>query len=101
MKHKKIIKVKIVSSEHETYWYSNHIGEIFEVYRPIDMGCYHVVDCVDGRLIGVEDCVEVKDSDTVINPLEAMKVIDEKYRFRNDLEAWNVIKEFIIKTVNK
>lgn len=45
-----ILRIRVVSSREKSYWYSAHIGEIFEVYRIGDLSILFAGDLFSSRL---------------------------------------------------
>lgn len=96
------MKVRIIKSNHSTYWYSHKLGEIYEVDDNKVFGCYAVSNDCEGRLIDIDDCEETNEENSrVITPMEAIKIIEEKYEFQFASNAWRTIREFIIASHEK
>jgi hypothetical protein len=59
------MKVKVLKSSEDTYWYAKHIGQEFEVHEKINRhGEYDLVEELGGSIysIGADDCEIVKPS---------------------------------------
>lgn len=52
------MKVKIIKSRYETYWYSNKIGKIFDVTK-MNSGDYRVKNSSPICFINFDDCVDI------------------------------------------
>jgi hypothetical protein len=79
------IKVKIIKAKSEEYWYSNCIGNIYEV---VDCDKFDYCDHPSGCLIGKEDCEIVSDDSTTTPFPIREKTLAERYK---NLEISKVI----------
>lgn len=55
------VKVEIIKSSSNEYWYNSEIGKVFEVYKLRDNEKYLIARQFDNRTIGVGDCIELGD----------------------------------------